>query len=200
MSVVDYLLNFLIIRLQKLQKARKKIKIKKRRAAKASRKTRKIKSPKRSIFVRKRKQIKRKKRAPGRSAKRIFQKPPKMKKRKTPSQKSPARSKAKSKKVRKAKGIVKKVPKIKDVSNEVCIGEVTHFFSRIQVIVLKMNKGKLLVGDQIHITGRTTDFVQKVKSLQIESVDVNSAKKGQLVGLKVGKKAKPGDQVFKRVI
>jgi len=200
MSVVDYLLNSLIKRLQKIQKARKKIKTKKRRAAKAYRKTKKTKSSKRSLLVGKRKKIKRKKRVPGRPAKRIYQKPSKLKKKKAPSRKSPVRPKAKSKKAKKAKRIVKEVPKIKNALNEICIGEVTHFFSRIQVIVLKMNRGKLLVGDQIHITGRTTDFVQKVKSLQIESVDVKSAKKGQLVGLKVAKKAKPGDRVFKQAI
>jgi len=200
MSVVDYLLNFLIKRLQKIQKARKKKKTKKRRAAKATRKTKKTKSPKRSLSAGKRKRIKRKKRAPGRSAKRIYQKPSKVKKKKVSSRESPVRPKAKSKKTKKVKRIIKKVPKIKDALNGICIGEVTHFFSRIQVIVLKMNKGKILVGDQIHIVGRTTDFVQKVKSLQIESVDVKSAKKGQLVGLKVAKKAKPGDQVFKRAI
>jgi len=198
MSVVDYLLNSLIKRLQKIQKARKKIKTKKRHAAKASRKTRKTKSPKRSLLTGKRKKIKKKKRIPGRPAKRIYQKSSKEKKKKVPSRKSPVRRKAKSKKAKKTKRIIKQAPKIKDVLNEICIGEVTHFFSRIQVIVLKMNKGKLLVGDQIHIAGRTTDFIQKVKSLQIESVDVKSAKKGQLVGLKVAKKAKPGDQVFKR--
>ena len=197
MSVADYFLNSLIKRLQKIQKARKK---KKHRTAKTSRKAKKLKSPKKSLFVGKRHRVKRKKRAPRRSAKRILQKPSKPKKKKTPPRKAPARPKVKPKKVKKAKKIVKKVLKAKKVSNEVCIGEVTHFFSGIKVIVLKMTKGKIIVGDQIHITGHTTDFVQKVKSLQIESVDVNSAKKGQLVGLKVGKKAKPGDQVFKRVI
>ena len=198
MSVVDYLLSSLIKRLQKIQIARKRIKKKKRRAAKISRKTKKTKPPRRSLLTGKRKQVKRKKRVPGRPAKRIHQKPSKVRKKKAPSRKSPIRRKAKPKKAKKTKRIVKKVPKIKDAINEICIGEVTHFFSRIQVIVLKMNKGKLLVGDQIHIAGRTTDFVQKVKSLQIESVDVKSAKKGQLVGLKIAKKAKPGDQVFKR--
>jgi len=197
MSVVDYFLNSLIKRLQKTQKTRKKIKKKKHRAAQASRKTKKTKLPKRSFLVGKCKQIKRKKRTSGRPAKRILQKPSKAKKKKAPSRKSLARPKTKPKKT---KRIVKKVPKIKNGSNETCIGEVTHFFSNIQVVVLKMNSGKLLVGDQIHIVGRTTDFVQKVKSLQIESVNVKSAKKGQLVGLKAAKKAKPGDQVFKRAI
>lgn len=81
--------------------------------------------------------------------------------------------------------------------NEVRVGEITHYFSRIQVVVLKITAGKLCVGENIRIQGKGTDFAQKVQSLQIESVDVKSAKKGQLVGLKVLKKARPGDRVYK---
>jgi len=197
MSIIDYLLHSLIKRLQKVQNFREKRKKKKSRTLKSLRKIKKSKSAKRSRISGKSASLKRKKRAPGRSAKRIFKKPIKVTKRKPNSRKSPARSRAKMKKVRKAKKALKKVSKIKNASNEVSVGEVTHFFSRIQVIVLKMNSGNLLVGDRIRISGRKTDFIQKVKSLQIESVDVKSARKGQIVGLKVSKKAKPGDQVFK---
>ncbi|HLF17359.1 MAG TPA: translation elongation factor-like protein [Candidatus Omnitrophota bacterium] len=77
----------------------------------------------------------------------------------------------------------------------VCVGKVTHFFSRIQVVVVKL-KGPLRVGNQVHIKGKTTNFKQKIRSIQIESVDVPAARKGQLVGLKVDKKAKEGDEVF----
>lgn len=195
MSVVDHLLNSLVKRLQNAQKARKKQKKKKRRAIKKSPKIRRFQLQGKSATSDKPKRAKRKKRAPGRSVKRIFKKPSKSKK-KTSRKKSP-RPKTRPKGAKKVKKAVKKVPKVQTASNEVPIGEVTHYFSRIQVIVLKMKSGKLMVGDRIHIVGRTTDFVQKVNSLQIESVDVKSAKKGQLVGLKVAKKAKPGDQVFK---
>ncbi len=79
------------------------------------------------------------------------------------------------------------------------VGEVTHFFPKIQVIVLKMEKAKLKLGDTIHLKGPQTDFKQRIDSLQIESRDVKSAKKGQLVGLKVKKKAKIGDKCFKTI-
>jgi len=194
MSVVDYFINSLIKRLQKIQKVRKKRKIQKRRATKTSRKLKRSASTRKLLIASKHKKVKRAKRAPRRSAKRILKKPSKAKKRKAVSRKVVKSHKARSKK---AKKTVKKVIKVKETSNGIRIGMVTHFFSRIQVIVLKMNKGKLMVGDQIHILGNTTDFVQKVQSLQIESVDVRTAKKGQLVGLKVSKKAKPGDRVFK---
>jgi len=198
MSIVDYFLHALIKCLQKVQKAREKRIKKKDRALRSLRKKKKSKSAGRSRITSKRVPIKRKKRASGRPAKRILKKPSKIKKKKSTFRKKPAHSKAKAKKVKKIKREVKKVSKIKNVFNEICIGEVTHFFSNIEVIVVKITDGKLLVGDQIHIVGHSTNFVQKVKSLQIESVDVKSAKKGQLAGLKVAKRARPGDRIFKR--
>lgn len=79
----------------------------------------------------------------------------------------------------------------------VLVGVVTHFFSRIHVIVVKITKDKIQVGDTLLIKGSTSNFKQVVKSLQIESVEVKSAQKGQLVGLKVDREARVGDKVFK---
>ncbi|MBU0467952.1 MAG: hypothetical protein KKD07_06955 [Candidatus Omnitrophica bacterium] len=96
--------------------------------------------------------------------------------------------------------VVKKLANSKKVTQEekgVLVGEITHFFSRISVIVVKIVNGKLSVGDEIMIKGKGTNFAQKVDSLQIESNDVKVAKKGQLVGLQVKKIAKVGDRIFK---
>ena len=79
------------------------------------------------------------------------------------------------------------------------IGEVTHFFSKIQVTVVKMGKGRLAVGDKIRIQGKSTDFTQTVRSMQIESVDVRSARAGELIGLKVEREARVGDKLYKLV-
>lgn len=83
------------------------------------------------------------------------------------------------------------------LKKEEVVGEITHFFSRIQVVVIKMTKAEIVVGDRLRIQGKATNFIQKVRSLQIESVDVKKARKGQLVGLKVESQAKVGDKVFK---
>ena len=83
------------------------------------------------------------------------------------------------------------------VKKGVYVGDITHYFSRIEVVVIQMTKGSIRVGDQIHIQGKRTDFIQKVKSLQVESVDVKEAKRGTLAGLKVIKEAKVGDKIFK---
>lgn len=76
------------------------------------------------------------------------------------------------------------------------IGKVTHFFSKISVVVIELSD-TLKVGDQIHIKGHATDFTQKVDSMQIEHENVQEAKAGQSVGLKVVDKAREGDAVYK---
>ncbi len=82
-------------------------------------------------------------------------------------------------------------------SAEVMVGEVTHFFPKIVVCVVKMNHGTLSVGDQVRIGGKSKDFIQKVNSIQIESVDVKTAKKGQLIGLKVNREVNVGDKLYR---
>lgn len=76
-------------------------------------------------------------------------------------------------------------------------GEITHFFDRINVCVVKITHGTVLIGDKLTITGVKTHLVQKVWSMQIESQDVKVAKKGQLIGLKVDKPVAVGDIVYK---
>jgi hypothetical protein len=202
MSVVDFLLNSLIKHLQKTQKARKKRKKAKRRFLKKVRKSAQGRSrpQKRKVLLRRRRS--RKRPAPKRPTKRLFgRKKLRAKKRKAQSflkkRKAVVRPIARPRTVKKIEKPTAKVPERKDFPREVCIGEITHFFSRIQVVVIKMTKGRLSVGDEIHIMGRGTDFTQKVESLQIESIDVKTAHQGQLVGLKVKKATKVGSKVYK---
>jgi translation elongation factor EF-1alpha len=77
------------------------------------------------------------------------------------------------------------------------VGKITHFFSKINVGVLELDKGEIHIGDTIHIKGHTTDFYQKVQSMQVEHAPVESAEKGEEVGLKVEASVREGDSVFK---
>ena len=63
--------------------------------------------------------------------------------------------------------------------------------------MVKITGGAILIGDRLTLVGAKTKFVQKVWSMQIESLDVKVAKKGQLVGLKVDKLVQVGDKVYK---
>jgi putative protease len=77
------------------------------------------------------------------------------------------------------------------------IGRITHYFSRIGVGVLEITAGELRVGETIHIKGHTTDFYQKVESMQVEHQPVSVARKGDSVGLKVIEPVREHDRVFK---
>lgn len=79
------------------------------------------------------------------------------------------------------------------------IGKITHYFSKISVGVLELTKGKLQIGDTIHIKGHTTDFYMKIESMQVEHASVDSATKGMQVGVKVEGAVRNNDLVFKVV-
>ncbi len=75
---------------------------------------------------------------------------------------------------------------------EVKIGKVTHFFDKICVAVIEL-KSPLKVGDRI----KFEDFEQTVDSMQIEHEQVQTAKKGQSIGLKTTQPVKKGSEVLK---
>tara|TARA_Y100000310_G_scaffold207456_1_gene207983 strand:+ start:68 stop:388 length:321 start_codon:yes stop_codon:yes gene_type:complete len=76
------------------------------------------------------------------------------------------------------------------------IGKVTHYFSNINVAVIKLSK-PLVIGDQIQIKGATTDFEQKIDSMQVDHKEVDKAKKGDAIGLKVSDRVRENDKVYK---
>jgi translation elongation factor EF-1alpha len=82
---------------------------------------------------------------------------------------------------------------------EVEIGKVTHYFSKIGVMALTITSDTLRVGDTIHIKGHTSDFTQKVDSMQIDNKPVTEAGVGQSVGMRVAQHAREHDQVYKVV-
>jgi len=77
------------------------------------------------------------------------------------------------------------------------IGKVTHYFSRIGVAVIDIKKGELRVGDKIHVKGHTTDFYQKIDSMQIEHQPVEKAGPGDSVGIKVSEQVRENDIVYR---
>ena len=79
---------------------------------------------------------------------------------------------------------------------EELVGKITHYFGKIEVGIIELGK-KLNVGDTIHIKGGTTDFEQEIKSMQIEHEQIEKAKKGDVIGLKVKEKVREEDEVYK---
>ena len=78
------------------------------------------------------------------------------------------------------------------------IGQITHFYNRISVAVLSLTE-KLEIGDQVHILGHTTDFVQHVDSMEIDHKKVLSIGPGDEVALKVIEPVRKGDAIYKIV-
>lgn len=76
------------------------------------------------------------------------------------------------------------------------IGFVSHYFNHIQVAAIEITDGELKVGDTIHIKGHTTDLTQQVDSMQIEHASIQTAKKGDSIGMKVKDHVRQHDEVF----
>ena len=77
------------------------------------------------------------------------------------------------------------------------IGVVTHYFSHVEAAVIKMTRGSLSQGDTIFIKGHTTDFKEKINSMQLDHAPIANAVAGQEIGLKVKKKVREHDVVYK---
>ncbi len=77
------------------------------------------------------------------------------------------------------------------------IGVISHYFGKISVAGIEIEKGKLEAGDTIHIKGHTTDFQQTIKSMQIDLQTVEAAKKGDSIGIKVSERVREHDEVYK---
>lgn len=76
------------------------------------------------------------------------------------------------------------------------IGVVDHFFSKISVGMIVLS-GALKVGDTIHIKGKQADFSQAIESMRIEFDNVDEAKEGDKVGIKVDQPLHASDKVYK---
>ena len=76
------------------------------------------------------------------------------------------------------------------------IGKVVHFYDKIGVAIIDLEKGGLKVGDEVKFKRGDEEFSQKIESLQVEHQEVEQVKKGDSFGVKVSKPTKPGTLVF----
>lgn len=78
------------------------------------------------------------------------------------------------------------------------MGQVTHYYDKIGVAVVKLARGDLKVGDKVKLVDNSgEEFEQDVKSMQIEHAAIEIAKKGDEFGLKVDKPIKDKSAVTK---
>jgi len=79
---------------------------------------------------------------------------------------------------------------------EELVGKVSDFFARPVVAAVELS-GNLKVGDKIHIKGHTTEMEFVVTSMQINNANIEQAKGGDSIGIKVTERVRKGDEVFK---
>ncbi len=77
------------------------------------------------------------------------------------------------------------------------IGVVTHFYGEPSVAIVKLETGSLRIGDTIHIQGHTTDFSQRVDSLQVEHAPVDEVGPDDDFGVRVDQHVREHDVVYK---
>lgn len=77
------------------------------------------------------------------------------------------------------------------------VGQVLHYYDKIGVAVVELSD-TMNVGDKIKfVRGGEDLFDQTVGSMQIEHEELDSAKAGQIVGLKVEQPVKEGAEVYR---
>ena len=78
---------------------------------------------------------------------------------------------------------------------EKVIGTVSDFFAKPVVAGIELT-APLKVGDRIRIKGHTTNIEFAVDSMQIDNVNVERAKAGDAIGIKVSDRVRKGDTVY----
>jgi putative protease len=81
------------------------------------------------------------------------------------------------------------------MSEPQAIGKVIHYWTRLGVAGVELIDA-LKVNDWIQFRGATTDFQQRVTSMQIDRQSIGEAHAGQQVGILVADRVRTGDTVF----
>ena len=79
---------------------------------------------------------------------------------------------------------------------ETKIGTVTHYYNHLHVAGVILTDGELHKGDTIHIQGHTSDFTQKVGSMEMDHKSIDTAKRGDDIGISVIDHAREHDTVY----
>ena len=77
------------------------------------------------------------------------------------------------------------------------VGKVTHYYDKIGVAIVELDS-PLANGEKVKFSRGGEDlFEQAVESIQVEHKKVDSADKGDVVGLKVNEALREGAEVYK---
>ncbi len=76
------------------------------------------------------------------------------------------------------------------------IGVISHYYNHLEVGIIELID-ELKLGDTVHIKGAHDDKTITAEALQMEHKDVDTAKSGDSVGIKVPQKVHERDKVYK---
>lgn len=76
------------------------------------------------------------------------------------------------------------------------VGVVGDFFAHPVVAGIELS-GELRVGDLVAVRGHTTNLEFQLESMQIDRKEVDAARAGDSVGIKVPERVRRGDRVYK---
>ena len=76
------------------------------------------------------------------------------------------------------------------------LGLITHYYPKIQVGIIKIEKAKLSLGDLIYVQGKKNRFKQRVASIEYNHRKVKSGGPGYEIGVQFGRSVHEGDEVY----
>lgn len=76
------------------------------------------------------------------------------------------------------------------------IGKVTHYFDKINVAIIDLEKGTIKSGQQVKFKHGEEEFSQVLDSIQIDHQSVEEVKAGDAFGVKVSQPVKEGWLVY----
>ena len=77
------------------------------------------------------------------------------------------------------------------------VGVVVKFFAKPSVAAIEVTGGTIKQGDTLKYKGHTTDFTDKVGSIEIDNQPIEEAKAGDLIGVKVKERVRENDLIYK---
>ncbi len=76
------------------------------------------------------------------------------------------------------------------------VAVVVKYFAKPSVAALQI-QGSVKKGDTLRFHGKTTDFKQKIISMEIDNKPVEEVNAGDLVGIKTDERVRENDRVYK---
>ena len=83
-----------------------------------------------------------------------------------------------------------------ELNDKEAVGVVKEYFRKPGVAAVEILRGRVKIGDSVRFRGHTTDFNQKVVSMQENHQEITEAGEGDFVGILVSDRVRENDRMF----